>query len=82
MKVTIDGKDIDLELTEEQKAVIEEASRPNTGWEKDLFHNSYYCIGAEQENTHNKCLKSFVTNSHGTLQNLSRGWIDYGKYGT
>ena len=34
MKVTIQGKEIDLELTDEQKAVVERALRPQTGWER------------------------------------------------
>ena len=34
MKVIIEGKEIDLELTEKQKAVVKRALRPQTGWER------------------------------------------------
>ena len=34
MKVIIEGKEIDLELTEKQKVVVERALRYQTGWER------------------------------------------------
>lgn len=34
MKVIIEGKEIDLELTEEQKAAVEKELKARTGWER------------------------------------------------
>lgn len=48
MKVTIEGKEIDLELTDEQKAAVERALKSNTGWERVLYGDEYFFIGANE----------------------------------
>ena len=44
MKVTIQGKEIDLELTDEQKAVVERALRSKTGWERVKAKEYFYIL--------------------------------------
>ena len=44
MKVIIEGKEIDLELTEKQKVVVERALRPQTGWERAVLSNKYFTV--------------------------------------
>ena len=44
MKVTIKGKEIELELTDEQKAAVERALKPNTGWERVKAKEYFYIL--------------------------------------
>ena len=44
MKVTIKGKEIELELTDEQKAAVERALKPNTGWERVALSDTYFTV--------------------------------------
>ena len=44
MKVTIKGKEIELELTDEQKAEVERALKPNTGWERVALSDTYFTV--------------------------------------
>ncbi len=44
MKVTIKGKEIELELTDEQKAAVEKALKPNTGWERVKAKEYFYIL--------------------------------------
>lgn len=51
MKVTIKGKEIDLELTEKQKAAVERALRPETGWERVKDKEYFYILENDVEPT-------------------------------
>lgn len=44
MKVTIEGKEVDLELTDEQKATVERALKFKTGWERAALSDAYFTI--------------------------------------
>lgn len=51
MKVTIEGKEIDLELTDEQKVVVERALKSNTGWERVKLKEYFYILENDVEPT-------------------------------